>query len=151
MKTVSFRLTDKQAHYLELIAEKNMRTVEQLIWHTLPFGISCLSQEEISICVEKLPQDWSEKDKKDLEEVDSYSPNFSPEFYYKDKEVHIDHKENVLHDLRNTLIAKDKECDVAAELKALKEAQDKFKKAWNAKQEAKRQAEEKAMEEAATK
>ena len=67
MKTISFRLTDKQAHYLELIAEKNMRTVEQLIWHTLPFGISCLSQEEISICVEKLPQDWSEKDKKDLE------------------------------------------------------------------------------------
>lgn len=151
MKTISFRLTDKQAHYLELIAEKNMRTVEQLIWHTLPFGISCLSQEEISICVEKLPQDWSEKDKKDLEEVDSYSPNFSPEFYYKDKEVHIDHKENVLHDLRNTLIAKDEECDVAAELKALKEARDKFKKAWNAKQEAKRQAEEKAMEEAATK
>ena len=151
MKTISFRLTDKQAHYLELIAERNMRTVEQLIWHTLPFGISCLSQEEISICVEKLPQDWSEKDKKDLEEVSSYSPNFSPEFYYKDKEVHIDYKENVLHDLRNTLIAKDKECDVAAELKALKEAKDKFKKAWNAKQEAKRQAEEKAMEEAATK
>ena len=28
MKTISFRLTDKQAHYLELIAEENMRTVE---------------------------------------------------------------------------------------------------------------------------
>lgn len=151
MKTISFRLTDKQAHYLELIAEENMRTVEQLIWQTLPFGISCLSQEEISICVKKLPQDWSEKDKKNLKELNHYSENFAPEFHYKDKEVHIDYKENVLCELRNTLIAKDEECDVAAELKALKEAQEKFKKAWNAKQEAKRKAEDKAMTEAAAK
>ena len=151
MKTISFRLTDKQAHYLELIAEENMRTVEQLIWHTLPFGISCLSQEEISISVQKLPQDWNEKDKKDLKELNHYNENFSPEFYYRDKEVHIDYKENILHDLRNTLIAKDEECDVAAELKQLKEVQEKFKTLWNAKQEAKRQAELKAMSEAAAK
>ena len=44
-------------------------------------------------------------------------------------------KENILHDLKNTLIAKDKECDVSSRTQvALKEAKDKFKKAWNAKQ-----------------
>jgi hypothetical protein len=45
------------------------------------------------------------------------------------------------HYLKNTLEAKDKECDVAAELKLLKEAKAAYKKAHKAKQEAKRQAE----------
>jgi hypothetical protein len=141
MKTISFRLTDKQAHYLELIAEKNMRTVEHLIWQTLPWGIISLAQDEISTSVEKLPQDWTDEDRKALQKVDHYSENFAPSFTYQSKDDYVDHGRNILADLKNTLEVKDKECDVAAELKLLKEAKAAYKKAHKAKQEAKRKAE----------
>ena len=144
MKTISFRLTDKQAHYLELIAEENMRTVEHLIWQTLPWGIISLAHEEISTNVEKLPQDWTDEDRKALQEVDHYSENFAPSFTYQSKDDYVDHGCNILADLKNTLEEKDKECDVTAELKLLKEAKAVYKKAHKAKQEAKRQAELKA-------
>ena len=88
MKTISFRLTDKQAHYLELIAEENMRTVEHLIWQCLPWGIISLAHEEISTNVEKLPQDWTDEDRKALQEVDHYSENFAP-FTYQSKDDYV--------------------------------------------------------------
>ena len=144
MKTISFRLTDKQAHYLELIAEENMRTVEHMIWQCLPWGIISLSQEEISTNIEKLPQDWTDKDRKALQEVDHYSEDFAPSFTYQCKDDYADYGFNILADLKNTLEEKDKECDVTAELKLLKEAKAAYKKAHKAKQEAKRQAELKA-------
>ena len=43
-----------------------MRTVEHLIWQTLPWGIISLAHEEISTNVEKLPQDWTDEDKKSV-------------------------------------------------------------------------------------
>ena len=99
-------------------------------------GIISLAHEEISINVEKLPQDWTDEDRKALQEVDHYSENFAPSFTYRSKDDYMDCAFNILADLKNTLEEKDKECDVAAELQLLKEAKAAYKKAHKAKQEA---------------
>lgn len=105
MKTVSFRLTDKQHHYLAAVAKNQLRSVEQLVWMAVSEGISYMFSEE-TYYVEKLQCDFTDEEVKSMEKYPLQTPNFGGE-YYGNHSWAESIKENVLADVEGSLIADD--------------------------------------------
>ena len=115
MKTISFRLTDKQHHYLAAVAKDQMRSVEQLIWIALSDGIPYMFCEE-TYHLEKLQCDFTAKDKESMAKHPLAKPDWGSE-YYGDHPWAQQIRENVLADIERTLEPEDTAFDLQAEIK----------------------------------
>jgi len=114
MKTVSFRLTDKQYHYLAALSRDQMRSVEQLTWLALSQGIDYLLCET-PYHVEKLQCDFSDKDRESMDKYPLHTPSAGG--YCNDSRGLFDEiGENVLADIERTLESKDAAFDLQAEI-----------------------------------
>ena len=71
MKTVAFRLTDKQHHYLAAVAKDQRRSVEHLVWLALAQGIDYMFNEECYY-VEKLQCDFTDGDVESMKHGTEY-------------------------------------------------------------------------------
>ena len=113
MKTVSFRLTDKQHYYLAALSKDQMRSVEHLIWLSLSQGIDLLFCET-PYHVEKLHCDFSDKDRESMERHLLHKP--SAGYYNEARGLFSDISENVLADIERTFEQADSEFDLQAEI-----------------------------------
>ena len=114
MKTISFRLTDKQHHYLAAVAKDQMRSVEQLIWIALSEGIPYMFNEE-TYYVQKLQCDYTDEDKESMANFPLARPDYGTE-YYGDHPWAESIKENVLADVEHTLEPEDAAFDLQSEI-----------------------------------
>ena len=114
MKTVSFRLTDKQHHYLAALSKDQMRSVEQLTWMALSEGISYMFNEE-TYYVEKLQCDYTDEDRESMAKYPLATPCYGTN-YYGDHPWAESIKENVLADIERTFEQADSEFDLQAEI-----------------------------------
>ena len=116
MKTVSFRLTDKQHHYLLTLAKSEMRSIEHLLWMIIPGGIDCQFAEQ-TYYLEKLQCDFTKKDKAHMKEYPLNKPSWGNE-YYDTHHWSDEIQENVLADIEGTFVAADAAFDLQAEIQA---------------------------------
>lgn len=114
MKTISFRLTDKQHHYLAAVAKNQMRSVEQLVWMALSEGIPYMFNEE-SYYVHKLQCDYTDEDRESMAKYPLATPCYGTE-YYGDHPWAESIKENVLADVEHTFDQADAAFDLQAEI-----------------------------------
>ena len=114
MKTVSFRLTDKQHHYLLSLAKYEKRSIEHLLWMLIPKGIDFQFSEH-AYYLEKLQCDFTEADRQAMEKYPCNTPSWGNECYgphpWSD-EI----EENVLADIEGTLAATDAAFDLQSEI-----------------------------------
>ena len=116
MKTVSFRLTDKQHHYLLTLAKSEMRSIEHLLWMIIPAGIDYQFSEQ-TYYLEKLQCDFTEKDKAHIKQYPLNKPSWGNE-YYGTHHWSDEIQENVLADIEGTFVAADAAFDLQAEIQA---------------------------------
>ena len=116
MKTVSFRLTDKQHHYLLSLARHQKRSVEHLLWMIIPFGVEIEFSEQ-AYRVEKLQCDFTDEDKAQMKEYPLSEPSWGNE-YYGSHPWSEEIGENVMADIDGTLEAADAAFDLQAEIDA---------------------------------
>ena len=116
MKTVSFRLTDKQYHYLLSLAKSEKRSIEHLLWMTIPKGIDYQFSEQ-SYYLEKLQCDFTDADKESMEKYPLTKPSWGNE-YYGPHPWSDEIEENVLADIEGTFVATDAAFDLQAETNA---------------------------------
>lgn len=114
MKTISFRLTEKQHHYLAAVAKNQMRSVEQLVWMAVSEGISYMFNEE-TYYVDKLQCDYNDKDRESMAKYPLATPCYGTE-YYGDHPWAESIKENVLADIERTFDQADAAFDLRAEI-----------------------------------
>ena len=114
MKTISFRLTDKQHHYLAAVAKDQMRSVEQLLWMALSEGIPYMFTEE-TYCVDKLQCDYTDEDRESMSKYPLATPCYGTQ-YYGDHPWAESIKENVLADVERSLEQADAAFDLQAEI-----------------------------------
>ena len=100
MKTVSFRLTDKQHHYLTAVAKDQRRSVEQFIWLALGQGISYMFNKE-SYYVEKLQCDFTDEEVESMKQYPLQTPTYGTN-YYADHPWADSITDNVLDDCERT-------------------------------------------------
>ena len=112
MKTVSFRLTDKQHHYLLSLAKSERRSIEHLLWMIIPKGIDYQFSEQ-SYYLEKLQCDFTEADKESMEKHPLTRPSWGNE-YYGPHPWADEIEENVLADIEGTFAAADAVFDLQA-------------------------------------
>lgn len=139
MKTVSFRLTDKQHHYLAAVAKDQMRSVEHLTWLALSEGISYMFNEE-TYYVEKLQCDFTDEEVKSMEKYPLQTPTYGTD-YCGDQSWAESIKENVLADIEGSLIADDEAFDLQIEINRTAELHAQRKQDYEAKEAAKREQE----------
>jgi len=113
MKTVSFRLTDKQHYYLTALAKCNQRSVEHLLWLAIPNGIDC-HFSETAYYLKKLQCDFNDKDCESMANYPLAEPSFGSS--YEDGNPTDEIEENVLADINRTFEAEDAAFDLDAEL-----------------------------------
>lgn len=116
MKTVSFRLTDKQHHYLSLLAKSEKRSIEHLLWLMIPKGVDFLFAET-SYHLEKLQCDFTEADKRSMDKYPLTKPSWGND-YYGPNPWADEIEENVLADIQDTFAATDAAFDLQAEIDA---------------------------------
>ena len=116
MKTVSFRLTDKQHHYLLSLAKSEMRSIEHLLWMVIPKGIDYQFSDQ-SYYLEKLQCDFTEADKESMEKYPLTKPSWGNE-YYGPHPWSDEISENVLADIDGSFAATDAVFDLQAEIEA---------------------------------
>ena len=116
MKTVSFRLTEKQYHYLLTLAKSEKRSIEHLLWMTIPKGIDYQFSEQCYY-LEKLQCDFTKKDKAHMKEYPLNKPSWG-NGYYGSHPWSDEIEENVLADIEGTLEAADAVFDLQAEIDA---------------------------------
>ena len=116
MKTVSFRLTDKQHHYLLSLAKSEKRSIEHLLWMTIPKGIDYQFSEQ-TYYLEKLQCDFTRKDKAHMKEYPLNKPSWGNECY-SSHDWSDEIEENVLADIEGTFVATDAAFDLQAEIDA---------------------------------
>lgn len=115
MKTIQFRLTDKQYHYLASLARSEKRSVEHMLWMIIPEGVDMFFSER-PYDLEKLQCDFNEADMKKLEGY-PVKPSWGGEYYgthHWAEEI----AGNVLADIDGTLEAADAAFDLQAEVDA---------------------------------
>ena len=125
MKTVTFRLTDKQYHYLLSLAKSEKRSIEHLVWMTMPKGIDYQFSEQ-TYYLEKLQCDFTKKDKAHMKEYPLNKPSWGNE-YYGSHSWSDEIEENVLADIEGTFVATDAAFDLQAEIDATAALHDKRK------------------------
>ncbi len=141
MKTVSFRLTDKQHHYLSAVAKDQRRSIEHLVWLVLGHGIDYMFNEE-SYYVQKLQCDFTDKDEENMKQGPLHVPTYGTE-YYADHPWADSILDNVLDDCERTLEDKDATFDLKAEIERTAALHAKRKAEYEAKEAAaKKQQEE---------
>tara|TARA_Y100000004_G_C8690855_1_gene317370 strand:+ start:68 stop:496 length:429 start_codon:yes stop_codon:yes gene_type:complete len=116
MKTISFRLTDKQHHYLLSLAKSERRSIEHLLWIIIPKGIDVEFSEQ-AYYLEKLQCDFTEADKESLEKYPLTRPSWGNECFNPWAD---EIEENVLDDIEGTFIATDAVFDLQAEIDTTK-------------------------------
>ena len=114
MKTVSFRLTDKQHHYLAELAKYEKRSIEHLLWLAIPKGIDYLFCED-AYYVEKLQCDFTDKDRESMAKYPLATPFFGNS-YGESNDWSDEIEENVLADIDRTFEEKDAAFDLNAEV-----------------------------------
>ncbi|MEC8255198.1 MAG: hypothetical protein VX004_07000 [SAR324 cluster bacterium] len=114
MKTVSFRLTDKQHHYLTAVAKNQHRSVEHLIWLAIAQGIDFMFSED-TYYVEKLQCDFTDEEVESMKEHPLQKPNYGTE-YYGNHAWAESIADNVLDDCERTFEKKDAAFDLKAEV-----------------------------------
>ena len=139
MKTISFRLTDKQHHYLAAVAKDQMRSVEQLLWMAVSEGISYMFNEE-TYYVDKLQCDYTDKDRESMAKYPLATPCYGTE-YYGNHTWAESIKENVLADVEHTLESADSAFDLQAEIARTDELHAQRKLDHDAKEAAKKEQE----------
>ena len=139
MKTISFRLTDKQHHYLAAVAKDQMRSVEQLIWMGLSEGIPYMFTEE-TYCVDKLQCDYTDEDRESMVKYPLATPCYGTQ-YYCDHPWAESIKENVLADVERTFESEDAAFDLQAEITRTNELHAQRKLDHDAKEAAKKEQE----------
>lgn len=114
MKTVSFRLTDKQHHYLAAVAKDQHRSVEHLVWLALAQGIDYMFNEE-TYYVEKLQCDFTDGEVEIMKKYPLHKPTYGTE-YYGSHPWADSIADNVLDDCERTFEEKDAAFDLKAEV-----------------------------------
>tara|TARA_B100000405_G_C16542917_1_gene359180 strand:- start:226 stop:657 length:432 start_codon:yes stop_codon:yes gene_type:complete len=114
MKTVSFRLTDKQHHYLASVAKDQRRSIEHLVWLALAQGIDYMFNED-TYHVKKLQCDFTEADVKSMKRYPLETPTYGTE-YYGEHPWADSIADNVLDDCERTFEEKDAAFDLKAEV-----------------------------------
>ena len=114
MKTVSFRLTDKQHHYLAAVAKDQRRSVEHLVWLALAQGIDYMFNEE-TYFVEKLQCDFSDDEVESMKKYPLQTPTYGT-VYGEDHTWADSIADNVLDDCERTFEEKDAAFDLKAEI-----------------------------------
>tara|TARA_Y100000816_G_scaffold275371_1_gene243536 strand:- start:647 stop:1078 length:432 start_codon:yes stop_codon:yes gene_type:complete len=114
MKTVSFRLTDKQHHYLAAVAKDQRRSVEHLVWLALSQGIDYMFSEE-NYYVEKLQCDFTDGEVESMKKYPLQAPTYGSE-YYGSHPWADSIADNVLDDCERTFEEKDAAFDLKAEV-----------------------------------
>ena len=133
MKTVQFRLTDKQHHYLTAVAKNKRRSVEQLVWLALAQGIDYMFNEE-TYYVQKLQCDFTVEEVESMKKHPLQIPTYGTE-YYGSHAWADSIADNVLDDCERTFEEKDAAFDLKAEvdrtaaLHAKRKADDEAKEA----------------------
>lgn len=133
MKTVQFRLTDKQHHYLTAVAKNQRRSVEQLVWLALAQGIDYMFNEE-TYYVQKLQCDFTVEEVESMKKHPLQIPTYGTE-YYSSHPWADSIADNVLDDCERTFEEKDAAFDLKAEvdrtaaLHAKRKADDEAKEA----------------------
>ena len=139
MKTISFRLTDKQHHYLAAVAKDQMRSVEHLVWMALSEGVSYMFNEE-TYYVHKLQCDYTDEDRESMAKYPRTTPCFGTE-YYGDHPWAESIKENVLADAERTFEQADAAFDLQAEITRTDELHAQRRQDYEAKEAAKKEEE----------
>ena len=116
MKTISFRLTDKQHHYLLSLAKSENRSIEHLLWIIIPKGIDVEFSEQ-AYYLEKLQCDFTDADKESMEKYPLTRPSWGNECSNPWAD---EIEENVLADIEGTFIATDAVFDLQAEIDTTK-------------------------------
>lgn len=137
MKNVSFRLTDKQHHYLLSLAKSEKRSIEHLLWMVIPKGIDYQFSEQ-SYYLEKLQCDFTDADKESIEKYPLTKPSWGNE-YYGPHPWSDEIEENVLADIEGTLVAGDAVFDLQAEVDGTAALHAQRKSDHDAKEAAKKQ------------
>ena len=138
MKTVSFRLTDKQYHYLAALSRDQMRSVEHLTWLALSQGIDYMFCET-PYHVEKLQCDFSDKDRESMDKYPLLKPSAGG--YCNDSRGLFDEiGKNVLADIERTLESEDAAFDLQLEIKRTAELHAQRKEDDDAKEAADKEA-----------
>ena len=138
MKTISFRLTDKQHHYLAALSKNQKRSVEHLIWLALSEGIDYMFCET-PYHVEKLRCDFSDKDRESMSKYPLHTP--SAGYYNEECSLFSEISENVLADAERTFEQADAAFDLQAEIKGTAELHAQRKQDHEAKEAAKKEQE----------
>tara|TARA_B100000085_G_C18280147_1_gene405868 strand:- start:78 stop:494 length:417 start_codon:yes stop_codon:yes gene_type:complete len=132
MKTVSFRLTDKQHHYLSALAKQEKRTIEHLLWLIIPAGVEQQFSEQ-TYYLEKLQCDFNDEDAKH-----PYStPSWGSE-YYGSHDWAEEIEGNILADIERTLEESDAAFDLKSEIERTTALHAERNAALTAEQEANR-------------
>ena len=139
MKTISFRLTDKQHHYLAAVAKDQMRSVEQLVWMALSEGIPYMFNEE-SYYVHKLQCDHTDEDKESMAKYPLATPCYGTE-YYGNHPWAEEIKENVLADIEHTFTQADAAFDLQKEITRTDDLHAQRRQDYEAKEAAKKEEE----------
>ena len=141
MKTVSFRLTDKQHHYLLSVAKSEKRSIEHLLWMLIPKGVDFIFSEN-PYHLEKLQCDFTEEDKESMAKYPLTRPSWGNE-YYGSRPWSDEIEDNVLADIEGSFAATDAVFDLQAEVDATAALHAKRKADYEAKEAAaKKQQEE---------
>ena len=114
MKTLSFRLTDKQHHYLAAVAKDQHRSVEHLVWLALGQGIGYMFCED-SYYVEKLQCDFTDEEVESMKKYPLQTPTYGT-VYNGDHPWADSIADNVLDDCERTFEEKDAAFDLKAEI-----------------------------------
>jgi hypothetical protein len=138
MKTISFRLTDKQHHYLAAVAKDQMRSVEQLVWMGLSEGIPYMFTEE-TYCVDKLQCDYTDEDRESMAKYPLATPCYGTQ-YYGDHPWAEEIRGNVLADIEHELEQADS-FDLQAEITRTNGLHAQRKQDYEAKEAAKKEEE----------
>ena len=138
MKTVSFRLTDKQHYYLTKLAKKEKRSIEHLMWMLIPRGIDELFSEQ-TYYLEKLQCDFTEADQKTMKEFSLSTPSWGCEYYGPHPWAEAI-QDNVLEDIEGTLKSTDEAFNLDVEIQRTTGLHAKRKQDHEAKQAAKKEA-----------
>ena len=140
MKTVSFRLTDKQHHYLAALARYEKRSIEHLLWMMIPKGVDFMFSEN-PYYLEKLQCDYTEEDKESMAKYPLTRPSWGNE-YYGSHSWSDEIEENVLADIEGTFVSTDAGFDLQAEVGATTALHAKRKADHEAKEAAAKKQEE---------
>ena len=138
MKTISFRLTDKQHHYLAALSKDQKRSIEHLVWLALSEGIDYMFCET-PFHVEKLRCDFSDKDRERMSKYLLYTP--SDGYDNEHRSLFSEISENVLADAERTFEQADAAFDLQAEIKGTAELHAQRKQDHESKEAAKKEQE----------